>query len=165
MSKQSTSTSWPLYAAVGAAIAIAAAWIAYSKLAADGGGGSSSAVGTAKDGGSADESFASEDERIAYVAATVEVADLAIGPDQKPDDAGPVPGVLRVSGAAHNKGDRALRSIRIVVHPQSNTGKVLGTYIEDILRNERLGPGETKVFKFMIPEKPEFSGKFMHEVR
>jgi hypothetical protein len=151
-----------LWMAIGAVVLIAAAWIVYLRMAAEGGGGPAL---SAIDAGPLDDAIRNEDERLAYVAASVEIVDLAIGSDPKPDDAGIVPGVLRVSGTVRNKGDRAVRTVRLIVNPQSSTGKVLGTYIEDVLRNQRLGPGESKAFKFQIPEKPDYAGKFMHEVR
>lgn len=114
----------------------------------------------------ADDSITQEDERVKYVEASISVSDLAIGPDLKPgDDAGVVAGLLRVSGTVTNKGDKGVRTVRVVVNLQDKDDKVIGTYLEDALGGKRLGPGESRPFKFVVPDKKEFSGRFLSSVR
>jgi hypothetical protein len=167
VSKQKTNTALPLYASVITATVIAVAWVCYRNFYAPEQPAEKERANTAaaQDAGPADDAITDEDERLQYVVASIEVPDLSISHDQKPDDAGPVKGLLKVSGTALNKGARAIRSLRVIIHLQSASGTVLGTYLEDVLNGSRLGPTEKKPFKFIIPEKPEFAGQFKSELR
>ena len=152
----------PLLAGIAVAIfALVAAYLALPEMF----GGEQTTAPVKRDAGPGDDTIVDEEERLAYIAQFVTVTGLEVGPDQKPDDAGPVGGLFSVKGTVKNNGTRGLKTIRLVVHPQDASGNVLGTNIQDVLFNKRLGPGESRDFKFVIPEKKEFAGKFTHELR
>jgi hypothetical protein len=111
-----------------------------------------------------------EEQRREYIKKFVTVEELAIGPDLKPGEDGglssePVPGLLRVTGHVNNKGEQQIDKVVLVVHPLTNTNDVLGTYVESIVNKSPLGPGERRAFKFEIPEKKGFEGRFLHDLR
>jgi hypothetical protein len=107
-----------------------------------------------------------EQEREEYVrAGKVEIKELKIDPDTKPGlDGGVefVPGLLRVSGQVVNNGDKTVGSARLTVTTYDDANKVLGVYVEDVIKQAPgvLGPGESRPFKWQIPDKKGFSGKF-----
>lgn len=106
-----------------------------------------------------------ETERLAYIASLIELVDLQVGPDQKPDDAGPVPGLFRVSGVIKNNGDRAISQANLMINPRDDKDQVVGSYVEDILHGRRLGPRDSKPFRFQIPERPNSTGRFSHSLK
>jgi hypothetical protein len=109
--------------------------------------------------------FANEEERIAYVAKHVAVTDLQLVPDTKPDSDEIVPGLFRVTGIVVNNGDQKLDKIILSVYPENAQGEVIGSYVENIAGAKGLEPGGTHDFKFQVPEKKEYGGKFRHTVR
>jgi hypothetical protein len=122
------------------------------------------AVATSTAGGLIED----EHERETYVEKNLEITGFDIGPDTKPDEDGGVKhvgGLLRVSGLVTNKGDRAVRTARIGVHIQDANGNVIGSYFNDIAGDKKLAPGESRPFKFQIPEKKEYGGKFTFSLR
>lgn len=107
-----------------------------------------------------DDAITDEGERAAYVASSVILEEVSLGVDPKPgEDAGVVAGVLRVSGKIVNKGAKAIRKVRIVASPKDGSGKVVASYREEVLRGARLGPGESRPFRFVIPANKELSGE------
>jgi hypothetical protein len=119
----------------------------------------------AADKGAKDDTITDEAERLAYVKSSIGIEDLAIGPKPKPGDAGIVPGLLEVSGKVLNKGPRGIRTVNLVVNLQDNDEKVIGTYFEDLLHGQRLDANDSRAFRFEVPEKKEFQGRFLHEIR
>ena len=109
--------------------------------------------------------FANEEERLAYVAEHVVVNELQLVPDTKPDSEEIVPGLFRVTGIVINKGDRKIDRIILNVFPENAQGEVIGTYVQNIAGAKGLEPGATQDFKFQVPEKKEYGGKFRHAVR
>jgi hypothetical protein len=109
--------------------------------------------------------FANEEERLAYVAKHVVVNDLQLVPDTKPDSDEIVPGLFRVTGIVVNNGDQKLDEIILQVFPENAQGEVIGTYVQNIAGPQGLEPGGTRDFKFQVPEKKEYGGKFRHAVR
>jgi hypothetical protein len=105
-----------------------------------------------------------DDERRAYLAASVTVKDLALRPSLKPGTQEAVPGMLEIAGEVHNGGARPVTSVRLLVYPKDAGGQVLGTFQEELARRP-LAPGESRPFRFLVPEKKEFSGQFDHELR
>src|SRR5262249_27414284 len=100
-----------------------------------------------------DDTITDEEERLEYVSKHDHVEGLRIGPAYKPgDDAGIVPGLVRVSGTVYNDGDRGVKTIRVVVNPQDASGKVISSFQEDALGGKRLAPHDSRTFKFDIPE-------------
>lgn len=106
-----------------------------------------------------------EAERKDYLAKYVELSELKVEPDQKPDDAGPVQGLLAAQGVVSNKGPRGLRSLKVVILPEDASKNVLGAYTEDVLSGQRLAPGDSKAFKFTVPAKPGFAGTFQQHLK
>ncbi len=109
--------------------------------------------------------FASDEERRAYVDAHMSVSDVDIGADEKPDGEGEVPGLLRVTGQVSNTGDRNIKDVRLVLFMLDDSDEVVGTFLENILDKRDLPPGDKKPFKFTIPDKKEYSGRFRHKLR
>lgn len=109
------------------------------------------------------------DERREYCKQFVEIIDLKIDPDTKPNDPDSgvqfVPGLLRAHGSVQNKGDKRVNEVNVVVHMKGADGAVLGTFVEDVAGGRVLGPNELRTFKFEIPDKKEYSGEFSHSVR
>jgi hypothetical protein len=112
--------------------------------------------------------FAGEAERAAYLKEHVEVRDLHIDPATKPGvDGGavqPVPGLLLVSGVVVNTGDKAVGSAKLTIELLDASGTVLGQYREDIIPRIGLPAGAQHPFKFDVPEKKGFEGKFSHRI-
>lgn len=106
-----------------------------------------------------------EVERRAYIKEHVVLENLSLGPDQKPEDEGPVPGLLRVSGTIRNEGARRLSEAHLNVYPEDKGGRVVTSYVEEILEGRGLGSGEARNFIFRIPARPEFSGEFTYRLR
>ena len=106
-----------------------------------------------------------EEERKAYVEKYVSVTDLQLVQDTKPDSDEPVPGLFRVTGIVTNQGDQKLTKVELHVYPEDATGKVLGSYIQNIAGPTGLLPGATRDFRFQVPEKKEYGGKFSHQVK
>ncbi len=104
-----------------------------------------------------------DEERKAYVAANVRVSDVVIGPNLKPGTSEPVPGLLEVAGNVHNQGEQPLTRLSLSIFPEDATGNVLGAYLEDLAKKP-LAPGESRKFRFLIPEKKEFAGKWKQEL-
>ena len=104
-------------------------------------------------------------EREAYLKQHVTLENLALGPDRKPKDEGLVPGLLRFSGTVRNRGTRTLAEAHLSVYPHDTEGKVIASYLEEILDGRALGPGETRDFAFRIPARSAFSGAFSHRLR
>jgi hypothetical protein len=106
-----------------------------------------------------------EAERKEYLEKFVVVNDLQLVPDTKPDSDEPVPGLFRVTGIVHNQGEQHLDRIDLHVFPENASGDVIGAYIQNIAGPKGLGPGATRDFRFQVPEKKEYGGKFSHSVR
>ncbi len=106
-----------------------------------------------------------EEERIKYIAAHVRVSGVTMAPDKMPDSDKPVPGLLRVSGEVSNSGPKLLQKVTLAVFPQDETEKVLGSYYQNITPPGGLKPNEVQKFKFQIPKRPNFAGKFRHSLR
>jgi hypothetical protein len=110
-------------------------------------------------------------EREAYVqSGKIEIRDLKIDPDTTPTDGGPVQfvkGLLRVSGQVANVGDKSVDSAKLTITTYDDQNKVLGVYVEDVVKQMPgvLGPGEVRPFKWQIPDKKGFSGHFEHALR
>jgi len=122
----------------------------------------------AADAAAADAVIEDEEARAKYVEEHLEVTGLDIAPDTKPGDDGGVlrvGGLLRVTGLVTNKGDRAVKNARIGVHVMDASGNVIGSYFHDVAGNKRLAPKEARPFKFQIPEKKEYGGKFTFSLR
>jgi hypothetical protein len=107
----------------------------------------------------------SEAQRKEYLEQFVTVTDLQLVPDTKPDSDEVVPGLFRVTGFVHNKGDQKLDRIDLHVFPENTAGDVIGAYIQNIAGPTGLAPGATRDFRFQVPEKKEYGGKFSHSVR
>ena len=123
-------------------------------------------INESKVGEAAKKALVPEEERLAYVKSHLKLHDLRIEPDTRPDDAAVVvPGVLRVHGVVENTGDKPVSSAKLIVHTQDETNGVIGTYVEEILGKKALEPGDRRPFKFKIPDKKEFAGRFLHDLR
>jgi len=119
-------------------------------------------------GKTAQKAIMGDEERRKYIAHFVEVSDLSVDPDTKSAEDGGVtvvPGLLRVTGVVENKGDEPVDEIVLILHPLGETNEVLSTYSEDIAGGRPLAPGQKKPFKFLIPEKKEYGGRFLHSRR
>lgn len=127
-----------------------------------------SAIANSPLGEKVKQSIMPEEERLAYVKQHVTIKELHVDPDTKP---GPdasvleVKGLLRVTGIAENNGDKPVTPVRLILHLQDDTGGVLGTYIEDVTGTKPLEAGKPKSFRFTIPDKKDFHGKFLQEIR
>lgn len=107
-----------------------------------------------------------EAERLEYLGAHVLLDDLKIVPDTKPGLDEVVPGLLRVVGTVRNNGERRLSKAYVHIFPKDKAGKVLGSHVENVVKKGgALAPGESRDFRFLIPEKPDFSGDFGHDLR
>jgi hypothetical protein len=110
----------------------------------------------------------SEEERAAYVQANVTASDVKIDSDLKPDADGgmvKIAGLLRVSGRVTNNGDRPVKPVHLMLNLLGETNEVLGTFLEDVTGGRPLEPAESREFKFTIPEKKEFNGRFQHKLK
>lgn len=106
-----------------------------------------------------------EEQRLVYVQQHVVVSEIQLVPDTKPDSDEVVPGLFRVSGVVVNNGDHKIDLITLTVHPENAAGEVIGTYNENIAGPKGLEPGAKRDFKFQVPEKKEYGGRFRHTVR
>jgi hypothetical protein len=106
-----------------------------------------------------------EEQRLVYVQQHIVVSEIQLVPDTKPDSDEVVPGLFRVSGVVVNNGDRKIDLITLTVHPENAAGEVIGTYNENIAGAKGLEPGAKREFKFQVPEKKEYGGRFRHTVR
>lgn len=121
-----------------------------------------------KDSGIPPDTIVADAEREAYVKAYLTVSGLDVGPDMKPSDDGGVVaigGLMKAAGLVKNTGDKAVKNASITIHLLDANDKVIGTYFHDVLGNKRLAPGEERSFKFELPQKKEYSGKFSHSLR
>jgi hypothetical protein len=125
-------------------------------------------VAAATDSGVPNDLITGDAEREKYVTANLEITGLDVGPDVKPGDDGGVinvGGLYKAAGLVKNKGDKAVKNATIVLNIMDDKGTVIGTYFHDVVGNKRLAPGEERPFKFTIPEKKEYAGKFTHKLR
>lgn len=109
-----------------------------------------------------------EEEREKYIADFVTTSSVTIGSDEAVDVNGAakkVAGLLRVHGKVKNSGDRKVRPVRLSLQIFDASDKVIGSYFEDVTAGGPLNPGEERDFKFTIPEKKEFAGKFQQKLR
>jgi hypothetical protein len=114
----------------------------------------------------ADDVVTDDAERLAYIKSSIELDGLQIGPKLKPgSDGGSVPGLLEVSGRVLNQGERGIRTVNLVVHLQDDKEQVIGTFIEDVLHDAKLPSHQSRPFSFEIPEKKEYRGHYLHELR
>lgn len=121
-----------------------------------------------KDSGIPPDTIVSDAEREAYVKAHLTVSGLDVGPDVKPGDDGgvvPIGGLMKAAGLVKNNGDQAVKNASIIINLLDANDKVIGTYFHDVLGNKRLAPGEERPFKFELPQKKDYSGKFSHSLR
>lgn len=109
--------------------------------------------------------FASDAERRRYVEEHMSVSEVSVDPDTKPDNDGEVPGLLRVTGKVHNNGEHEIKDVRMVLFMLGETEEPLGTFLENVLGKRVLPPGESRDFKFTIPDKKGYSGRFRHKLR
>ena len=108
-----------------------------------------------------------ETERARYVGAQVEVSDVDVAHDTQPDGDGGVVvigGLLKVAGRVHNKGERAIRAARLKLYLKDAEGKVIGTYFNEVVGKTPLKGGESRPFKFTVPEKKEYGGTFAYQL-
>lgn len=106
-----------------------------------------------------------EEERLAYLESSVRVRDMAVRATKKPDSEEVVPGLLEVTGVLENQGDRPLEKAVVVVYPKDAAGEVIGGHYENVIIRGALQPGESRNFRFAIPDKKEFGGEFTHGLR
>lgn len=116
-----------------------------------------------------DDTITVEGERLAYLAGSVEIVDLVVGPDSAPGEDGGdgkrVAGLLSVSGKIVNHGNRGIMNVTLVINLEDASKSVIGSYVEDVLRGKRLGPAESRSFRFTVPHKPEYAGHFFYKLR
>ena len=104
-----------------------------------------------------------EEERKAYINDHITVTGLEIAPNMKPGLDEAVPGLLEVRGKVQNNGERKIDRVFLHVFPMNEAGDVISTHIENVAKaGGLLSPGDDRDFKFTIPDKKEFSGKFNH---
>lgn len=108
-----------------------------------------------------------EEERAAYLSEHCRLEGLTIAPDTRPDDKEViVPGLMRVSGTLFNEGSRKLHKAFVHIYPKDETGKVLGSFVENVAsKRGPLAPGDSRAFSFTIPDKKGFAGEFGHSLR
>ncbi|MFO0729223.1 MAG: FxLYD domain-containing protein [Myxococcota bacterium] len=109
-----------------------------------------------------------EEERKAYVAAHVLIEDVAVGPDQRPDGEGgtkPVGGLFQVTGNLVNNGESPVSPVFLQITLLAEDETVLGSYVEDVTKGRPAAAGTTKPFKFVVPEKKGYAGKFLQKVQ
>lgn len=109
-----------------------------------------------------------EEERMAYIAKSVTVSDLKIEGDHKPGEDGGtlrIGGLLRVTGKVINNGDRPVKPVNMILTTFGETNEVLGSYVESLTGDRTLEPGASHEFKFEIPEKPGFQGRYDQKLR
>lgn len=108
----------------------------------------------------------SDEKRGEYLKEFGAVDDLKIAPDTKPDSDDIVPGLLRVVGTVRNNGPRRLHKAFVYIYPKDGQGEVLGSHVENVVKKGGpLAPGESRDFRFLIPEKKAFEGDFGHSLR
>ena len=125
-------------------------------------------VVASNDTGVPPDTLVSPAEREAYVEKNLELTGVDVSPDIKPADDGgtaEVGGLLRCAGLVTNKGDQGVKNATIALTIMDSSGKVIGTYFHDVVGNKRLAPGEQRNFKFEIPSKKEYGGKFTFTLR
>lgn len=125
-------------------------------------------VEASNDTGVPPDTLVSPAEREAYVEKNLELTGVDVAPDIKPaDDGGTVEvgGLLKCAGLVTNKGDKGVKNATIALTIMDSSGKVIGTYFHDVVGNKRLAPGEQRNFKFEIPNKKEYGGKFTFTLR
>ncbi|MEL6190090.1 MAG: FxLYD domain-containing protein [Myxococcota bacterium] len=145
-----------LLVTLGAGLLVLAAWLMSS--------GSPPPVAPAE--GPPPQGPMTEEERLAYIRAFVRIDGLAIGPDLRPDSDEPVPGLLRVQGEVVNEGEREIERVFLEVFPMDDAGAVLAAHVEDVVRRGgALEPGQRRAFRFTIPDKKAFTGRFDHGLR
>lgn len=109
-----------------------------------------------------------DEERKAYIEASIEVTDLEIGAITHINSEGETvetPGLMQVKGKVHNKGDKPIKDLILVINPQDDQDKVLGTYQDTVSGKTKLQPGASREFAFQIPDKKEFSGRFLQKLK
>lgn len=105
----------------------------------------------------------SDEERAVYVKEKIRLEGLEIGPNMKPGLDEPVPGLLEVHGTVLNDGDRPIDRVFLNVYPKDENGEVIGSYVENVTRKGGLlQPGQSREFKFTIPESKDYAGTFDH---
>lgn len=108
----------------------------------------------------------SEEERIAYVQSFVRIEGLVVGPDLRPDSDEAVKGLLRVEGEVLNAGEREVDRVFLEVFPMDVEGEVLSAHVQNVIRKGgALAPGQRRSFRFTIPDKKAFEGRFEHGLR
>ncbi len=107
-----------------------------------------------------------DEERGEYLKKFGAVDDLKIVPDTKPDSDDVVPGLMRVVGTVRNNGPRRLHKAFVYIYPKDAQGEVLGSHVENVIKKGGpLAPGESRDFRFLIPDKKAFEGEFGHSLR
>jgi len=104
-----------------------------------------------------------DEERKAYVKDHVTVEDLIVDADTKPGEDGKdivVPGLLRATGTVKNNGDKPVTPVTLVIHMTGANEEVIGSFLEDVSGQKPLAPGASRPFKFTLPDKKDWSGKF-----
>lgn len=120
------------------------------------------------DSGLPPDTISDEAEREKYVSANLEITGFDVGADVQPDGDGgtlPVKGTFKAAGLVTNKGERGVKNAQLTLSILDANGKVVGTYFHDVIGNKRLAPGEQRPFRFPIPEKKEYGGKFTFTLR
>lgn len=106
-------------------------------------------------------------ERTAYVETNVTVSELEVKPDTKPDGEGgqlPVGGLLQVTGTVMNNGDKPVTPVNLRIDLVGDNDEVLASVTDDITKGRPLAPATPKPFKFTVPDRKSFSGKFLHKL-
>lgn len=131
-----------------------------------------------QDAGMPSDPLEADEDRLRYIEQFITLTDLKLGPDTRPADLPPgdprptedsgfveIGGLWRFSGVMTNQGELPIRHVDLVLNPTDASDNVLGSYVEDILHGTPLEPGASKPFKFTIPAKKEYSGRFLHRLR
>lgn len=106
-------------------------------------------------------------ERTAYVESNVTVSELEVKPDTKPDGEGgqiPVGGLLQVTGTVMNNGDKPVTPVNLRIDLVGDNDEVLASITDDVTKGRPLAPATPKPFKFTVPDRKNFSGKFLHKL-
>lgn len=106
-------------------------------------------------------------ERTAYVESNVTVTELEVKPDTKPDGEGgqiPVGGLLQVTGTVMNNGDKPITPVNLRIDLVGDNDEVLASITDDVTKGRALAPATPKPFKFTVPDRKNFSGKFNHKL-
>lgn len=109
-----------------------------------------------------------DEERKAYIASFIELENVEIGVITHTDHEGKTvttAGLVQVTGTVHNKGDKPIKDLVLMVKPQDDQDKVLGSFQDTISGQSELLPGASREFKFQIPDKKEFSGHFLQTLK